>query len=452
MKSFRLFWQAVKSTRHEMWVSLQVLVATTLVLSLLLYLVEHKAQPDVFHNYWDALLWSFMGYIDDPGEFATYAPITFWGRVLKIACAIVNIAIFAVPAGLVAGGFSDAIAEDKRERENTENLEKIRRSFKPEQCRHTYFRIVPAYKSIVSLQVKHGLTDDEIVRAVEYSDIDDLRLRNLADSYAPEAEAQDRLIVEMFPTEGATEYGCRIDRGSNVTIVSTSGHSLDEIGSSRFGYLLAEFGGFNFMSRDFDEESHSYYMLPAGVTADGDHLKDPEGKLSEPFKHFFSDLKKLAEGKDHWVILINQFARDIKAQLCFTTDAQAGAVTSGSTVIYTELFTEAYDTIKTAMEVPTYLLNAAEKEADKEHPIKTDLNTCFKPVAARNLGVLLGGGVTTNVVTLRVASKLMVRDRRIIPVALKLAEIMRCTFVDDDSYIADHTKQWKTDGISYKRN
>ena len=114
MTSFRLFWRAVKSTRHEMWVSVQVLVVATLVLSLLLYLVEHNAQPDVFHNYWDALLWSFMGYIDDPGEFATYTPITFWGRVLKIMCALVNIAIFAIPAGLVAGGFSDAIAEDKR--------------------------------------------------------------------------------------------------------------------------------------------------------------------------------------------------------------------------------------------------------------------------------------------------------------------------------------------------
>lgn len=78
MKSFRLFWRAVKSTRHEMWVSLQVLIATTLILSLLLYAVEHAAQPDVFRNYWDSLLWSFMGYIGDPGEFAPYAPITFW--------------------------------------------------------------------------------------------------------------------------------------------------------------------------------------------------------------------------------------------------------------------------------------------------------------------------------------------------------------------------------------
>lgn len=28
MKSFRLFWRAVKSTRHEMWISLQKLLSS----------------------------------------------------------------------------------------------------------------------------------------------------------------------------------------------------------------------------------------------------------------------------------------------------------------------------------------------------------------------------------------------------------------------------------------
>ena len=54
MKSFRLFWRAIKSTWHEMWISLQVLVVATLVLSLSLFIVEHNAQPEVFSNYWDA--------------------------------------------------------------------------------------------------------------------------------------------------------------------------------------------------------------------------------------------------------------------------------------------------------------------------------------------------------------------------------------------------------------
>ena len=141
--SFRLFWRAVKTTRHELWVSVQVLVAATLFLSLLLFIVEHRAQPEVFSNYWDALLWSFMGYIEDPGEFAPYAPVTFWGRVLKIACALVNIAIFAIPAGLVAGGFSDAIAEDKHEKELEAMRSRLASSFRRKQHKDTKLRTVP---------------------------------------------------------------------------------------------------------------------------------------------------------------------------------------------------------------------------------------------------------------------------------------------------------------------
>ena len=45
-RGFRLFAKAIGSTRHEMWVSVQVLVATTLLLALLLFLVEHNAQPE----------------------------------------------------------------------------------------------------------------------------------------------------------------------------------------------------------------------------------------------------------------------------------------------------------------------------------------------------------------------------------------------------------------------
>ena len=167
--SFRLFWRAVKSTRHEMWVSLQVLVAATLVLSLLLYLVEHAAQPEVFRNYWDALLWSFMGYIEDPGEFAQYAPVTFWGRVLKIMCAIVNIAIFAVPAGLLGGGFSDAIADDKRSRELDDYKSRLMKAFHRKQDRYTKYRVVPRYVSPVDVQALQEIDTKDIIDAVRHS-------------------------------------------------------------------------------------------------------------------------------------------------------------------------------------------------------------------------------------------------------------------------------------------
>ena len=219
IKSFDLFWRAVKSTRHEMWVSLQVLIVVTLILSLALFLVEHAAQPDVFTNYWDAFLWSTMGYIDDPGEFATYTPITFWGRILKIACALVNIAIFAVPAGLIAGGFSDAIAEDKREKELEAIKEQLIRRFTRVQMKDTFIVTVQNFFSVAGLQVRCSLDTKDIIDTVrKYPER--FRLKNLADSRPSDENPPDRIVVELIPEIGHTTYGICIDRGSTVTIVS----------------------------------------------------------------------------------------------------------------------------------------------------------------------------------------------------------------------------------------
>lgn len=50
-----------------MWVSLQVLVVVTIILSIILFAVEHIAQPGVYSNVLDSCLWAFMSYIGDPG-------------------------------------------------------------------------------------------------------------------------------------------------------------------------------------------------------------------------------------------------------------------------------------------------------------------------------------------------------------------------------------------------
>lgn len=144
------------------------------------------------------------------------------------------------------------------------------------------------------------------------------------------------------------------------------------------------------MSREFDADSHSYYTLPLDVSVDSSQLKDKDGHLSEPFKNFFSDIYRLANGRDHWVVLINQVARNMKAQLCFTTTAKTDVVPSGSTIIDKVAFSSAYDRIKTVLDSHDYPVNPAEEEFDKANPIISDLNTCFKPVGKRNLGVLLG--------------------------------------------------------------
>ena len=355
-----------------MWVSLQVLVAATLVLSLLLYIVEHNAQPEVFRNYWDALLWSSMGYIGDPGEFATYTPITFWGRMLKIACALVNIAIFAVPAGLVAGGFSDAIAEDKREHELDDMRQRLGNAFRRKQDKATKFRTAPRYVSPVDIQVMQQIDTKDIIDAVRSSD--NFRLRNLATAIPESENPADRLVIEEIPAEGRTAYGCCIDRGNRVTIIAPT--ASNEVSIGNFAYYLALFGGFNYISKEYEEnadEPKSYYLLD----------DEEEDAAVRAYLH---DIRRLTQGDDHWAIALIVADSVHPEKLHFVTSRleKAGG---GSTVIRHDDFARLYESLAETMQ--------------KEFGLYSELDKRYRPAGVKNVTVRAGGGRDCNSFTLR---------------------------------------------------
>ena len=417
MKSFELFWRAVKSTRHEMWVSLQVLVAATLVLSLLLYIVEHNAQPEVFRNYWDALLWSSMGYIGDPGEFATYTPITFWGRVLKIACALVNIAIFAVPAGLVAGGFSDAIAEDKREHELDDMRQRLGNAFRRKQDKATKFRTVPRYVSPVDIQVMQQIDTKDIIDAVRSSD--KFRLRNLATAIPESENPADRLVIEEIPAEGRTAYGCSIDRGSRVTIIAPT--ASNEVSIGNFAYYLALFGGFNYISKEYEEkgeEARSYYLI------DDEHQSTESGA-------YLADIRRLTRGRDRWAVALIASDSVHPEKLHFVTSRleKAGG---GSTVIRHEDFARLYESIGATMR--------------SEFGIESEVDSRYRPAGPKNVTVRIGGGDECNALTLRVDWGIAAFDNRHVAIAYTLAGQIAAVL---EGRSVEPSPLWKQTGCGY---
>lgn len=60
LHSFNLLAKAFKSKRKELLVSLQVLCVITIILSFVLFFVEHEAQPDVYENGLYPVLWASM--------------------------------------------------------------------------------------------------------------------------------------------------------------------------------------------------------------------------------------------------------------------------------------------------------------------------------------------------------------------------------------------------------
>jgi voltage-gated potassium channel len=54
--------------------------------------------------------------VGDPGNFADTPPVTLAGRLIACIIGLLGIALFAVPAGLIGAGFSEAMAEEKQHR------------------------------------------------------------------------------------------------------------------------------------------------------------------------------------------------------------------------------------------------------------------------------------------------------------------------------------------------
>lgn len=286
MRSFRLLQTAISSKAKEMLISLQFLVIVTLMLSFVLFFYEHAAQPEVYDNGIKSVIWAFAQYIGDPGGFANTPPVTLVGRLIACVIGLLGIALFAVPAGLIGAGFSEAMNNELHSEVTAKNISRLKAAFERKLDRPTGYQIVPQHLSICDIQARMGLKTEDIFDAVENSDC--FRLINLAVTQPIDEHPQDKLAVEHFYTN--RPYGCCIDRDSKVTIVSPS--SLADPCIGNFSYYLAQIGGFNYISREIGElrPYRSYYSF-------ADRYNHEEN-----LPLFMEDLERLTSRKDSWTL------------------------------------------------------------------------------------------------------------------------------------------------------
>lgn len=113
--ALNLLAQAVKARRFELLASAVVSFAILLISSTLLYMVEGPGQPETFGSIPRAMWWAVstmttVGYGDA-------VPHTGLGKLLSGLTAIVSIGFIAMPTGILAAAFSDAL--HKRRHEDT---------------------------------------------------------------------------------------------------------------------------------------------------------------------------------------------------------------------------------------------------------------------------------------------------------------------------------------------
>lgn len=96
--------QTILSTkRRELLVSVGFMIFMILLSSIVIFIVEHEAQPEKYESLFDSMWWSVetlttVGYGD-------VGPVTTLGKILTMFIALFGIGIVAIPTGIISSGF-----------------------------------------------------------------------------------------------------------------------------------------------------------------------------------------------------------------------------------------------------------------------------------------------------------------------------------------------------------
>ncbi len=109
--AFRMIQSVVSDKKEELVLSTALVIFMLIIVSSVMYYVEHTAQPDKFSSipatmWWGVTAMTTVGYGD-------IHPITPLGKFLGGISAIIGIGLFALPTGILVSGFNEHIRSRK---------------------------------------------------------------------------------------------------------------------------------------------------------------------------------------------------------------------------------------------------------------------------------------------------------------------------------------------------
>lgn len=401
MHSFQLLANAFRSKKYELLVSMQFLMVVTIILSFVLFFVEHEAQPEAYNNGLYSVIWAFAQYVGDPGGFGEYPPITVMGQVIAFIVGILGIAMFAVPAGLIGSGFTEVMEEEQKAEELKENARRINEFLLVKSVKRSNIYFTAKNVSVADLKLDLGLSEEEVLKAVTYSPT--LRLTNLAASVL-EGPKIDMVVINQFYVNN--DYGCHLERGSSVTIVNAIG--TGDNGLSYFDWHIAQLGGFNYVanenySRTIGEPSKrcNFYTVDA----------DSEQNLE--FQKFIDDITRNRDEND-WIVVVagEQVVKNI-TDFHFEFGGERGETSFDFPECITHdkhLLKQLYDDFSKIM---------------GEIPLKTDAHQVQPILNKANIARYIQKRTKANVLVITVSYKLMVFDKTVYAAIVNFADVLK---------------------------
>jgi voltage-gated potassium channel len=103
---------AIHSRRYELLLTVGLAICLLIAGATALYLIEGESQPDKFGSIPRALWWAVIT-LTTIGYGDVY-PMTALGKVVAALVAVVGVGLVAMPTGILAAAFSDAMQNDRR--------------------------------------------------------------------------------------------------------------------------------------------------------------------------------------------------------------------------------------------------------------------------------------------------------------------------------------------------
>lgn len=121
MQSLNLLGKVWQTRRHEILMTTVLMLFILIIAASLMYYAERLAQPDAFASIPHAMWWA-IATLTTAG-YGDVTPITGLGRVMGALVAVIGIALFALPTGILGSGFVEEL-EKKRRRERTSEAQR----------------------------------------------------------------------------------------------------------------------------------------------------------------------------------------------------------------------------------------------------------------------------------------------------------------------------------------
>jgi len=113
IKALTLINDVVREKREELAIAIFFTMFMLLITSTVMYYVENSAQPEQFSNIPETMWWG-IATLTTVGYGDVY-PITPIGKLLGGMIAIIGVGLFALPAGILASGFSDQLSKSRND-------------------------------------------------------------------------------------------------------------------------------------------------------------------------------------------------------------------------------------------------------------------------------------------------------------------------------------------------